>query len=46
MGDHRSAKAELQSRAGALADTAFLRCGVMKRTGSVSVFDSETLLWL
>lgn len=35
MGDHLSAKAEPQSRAGALADSAVLRSGVMKRTGPV-----------
>lgn len=37
MGDHQSAKAELQSRAGVLADSAVLRFGVMKRTGSASL---------
>lgn len=46
MGDHLSAKADLQSRAGALADSAVLRAGVMKRTGSASLFDCKTLFWL
>lgn len=46
MGDHLSAKAELQSRAGALADSAVLRSGVMKRTSSAFLFNNKTLLWL
>lgn len=46
MGDHLSAKAELQSRAGALADSSVLRSRVMKRTGLASLFDSKTLFWL
>lgn len=46
MGDHLSAKAELQSWAGAQADSAVLRSRVTKRTGSTSVFNSKTLLWL
>lgn len=46
MGDHLSAKAELQSQAGALAEGAGLRAGVMKRTGSASLFHSKTLFWL